>query len=610
MKLSVQVLGQNDARATFYATLINSFITLFGVAGGLMADLAWGKLKVQATTSWVWMSGVLLLLLAVATPDTKYGGGGDSDSSTGPAPPLSVLLLSAAGLLLLSAGYGAQQPSQSAFIGEQAEMTNTATPPQEQSLLGNTAVRGEHALGLNNPPSHPSCATGPHEKVALLRASQPEEDNAAGSASMAGKIAAFYSWFYFWENFGAVLGETVCPVLRQHVSFTSLFLCVLACQVLGIWALVAARNKYNMVPPERAVVFLPEVCSLHEHAAGTAPSYLAPAEAATDTVGKQEHTVPAPVGAYHCCLSQYCIGFPRVCVLLCGAADTKQRTAGVWVALQTPGGGTDTTRTQSASPLLIQGDNQVVEGPHTAGPRGHSCCSTPSRSANVPGDTAVQHPSSGYTAKDWASIKRVGALFIPITVFWALYFQQNNYWVTQAQDTNTALVWHTPDALGSVNDVMVCVLVPLFSSFVYPAFERCGLACTPLRRIGVGIAAAALAFVAAALLQLAIASAPPQQLSVAWQLPQYFLISISETCIAVTGLEFAYTQVTAGTRGAVQAMWTLTQLGQLLTGAVALAQVGSLADKFFFFAGSMAVFGVVFVVLAVRYRYATPADVA
>jgi POT family proton-dependent oligopeptide transporter len=191
-------------------------------------------------------------------------------------------------------------------------------------------------------------------------------------------------------------------------------------------------------------------------------------------------------------------------------------------------------------------------------------------------------------------------------MFWALYFQQNTYWVTQAQDMNTAIVWHTPDLLGSVNDVMVCAMVPLFSAFVYPALERCGVTCSPLRRIGVGIAAAAGAFVAAALLQLAIVEAGEGALSVAWQLPQYFLISVSETCVAVTGLEFAYTQVTRNTRGAVQAMWTLTQLGQLLTGVVALVHTGTLAEAFFFFAGGMALFGVLFIALAMRYRYATP----
>lgn len=37
-----------------------------------------------------------------------------------------------------------------------------------------------------------------------------------------------------------------------------------------------------------------------------------------------------------------------------------------------------------------------------------------------------------------------------------------------------------------------------------------------------------------------------------WQLPQWILISIAETTVAVTGLEFAFTQCGPNTRSLVQ----------------------------------------------------------
>ena len=43
------------------------------------------------------------------------------------------------------------------------------------------------------------------------------------------------------------------------------------------------------------------------------------------------------------------------------------------------------------------------------------------------------------------------------------------------------------------------------------------------------------------------------QVSVAWQLPQWVLIAIAETTVAVTGLEFAFTQCGPNTRSLVQA---------------------------------------------------------
>ncbi len=338
-----QVLGQDDSKATFYATLVNSFITVFGVAGGLLADLSWGKLKVQASTSWVWMAGVLLLLLAVATPSHKFGGGGNTDSSTGPAPSVPVLLLSAAGLLLLCAGYGAQQPSQTSFIGEQASTdtqsghanthATTETPNEKAPLL----ALGHGGLAPHpEPPPHfnqqQSGATTAQRDTNTPDPAQHSSDHASFGTGAALSVAAFYSWFYFWENFGAVLGETVCPLLRQHVSFESLFACVLACQIAGLIALLSARNQYNIVPPEHAVVFQPKASS--SSAAAADPGINAGVK------------LQPPATAYHWCTSQYCSNCPRLIVLLCGATDDhhKQHISsssfgeGRWVVAQPAGG--------------------------------------------------------------------------------------------------------------------------------------------------------------------------------------------------------------------------------------------------------------------------------
>ena len=46
-----------------------------------------------------------------------------------------------------------------------------------------------------------------------------------------GHSAAFYSWYYTFENVGAVAGMAVCPLLREHVSFAVAFATVVASQV-------------------------------------------------------------------------------------------------------------------------------------------------------------------------------------------------------------------------------------------------------------------------------------------------------------------------------------------------------------------------------------------
>ena len=147
---------------------------------------------------------------------------------------------------------------------------------------------------------------------------------------------------------------------------------------------------------------------------------------------------------------------------------------------------------------------------------------------------------------------------------------------------------------------MVCVLVPLLENCIYPAFNKCA-PCTPLRRITIGMIAATGAFVVCGFVQLAIDHSDTK-ISVAWQLPQWLLIAVSEAMIAVSGLQFAYTQCGPHLKGTVQALWSLMQTGQLLSGAFALSGVGH-ATQYFVGSIFMGAFVGVFIVIAVRYKY-------
>lgn len=48
------------------------------------------------------------------------------------------------------------------------------------------------------------------------------------------------------------------------------------------------------------------------------------------------------------------------------------------------------------------------------------------------------------------------------------------------------------------------------------------------------------------------------QLSIAWQLPQYVVITCGEILFSVTGLEFAYQEAPRSMKAVVQAFWLLT----------------------------------------------------
>uniref|UniRef100_A0A8C7MN06 Solute carrier family 15 member 1 n=1 Tax=Oncorhynchus kisutch TaxID=8019 RepID=A0A8C7MN06_ONCKI len=123
-----------------------------------------------------------------------------------------------------------------------------------------------------------------------------------------------------------------------------------------------------------------------------------------------------------------------------------------------------------------------------------------------------RHRSSSYPKRthwmDWAEEKheklliaqikmvlKVLFLYIPLPMFWTLFDQKGSRWTLQAT---------TMDGNFTVNPILILTLVPIMDSVVYPLIKKCGLNFTPLRRMTVGMFLAAMAFVAAALVQIQI----------------------------------------------------------------------------------------------------------
>uniref|UniRef100_A0A674ET80 Solute carrier family 15 member 1 n=1 Tax=Salmo trutta TaxID=8032 RepID=A0A674ET80_SALTR len=134
-----------------------------------------------------------------------------------------------------------------------------------------------------------------------------------------------------------------------------------------------------------------------------------------------------------------------------------------------------------------------------------------------------RHRSSSYPKRmhwmDWAEEKyeklliaqikmvlKVLFLYIPLPMFWTLFDQKGSRWTLQAttMDGNFGSLILQPDQMQTVNPILILTLVPIMDSVVYPLIKKCGLNFTPLRRMTVGMFLAAMAFVAAALVQIQI----------------------------------------------------------------------------------------------------------
>jgi len=216
------------------------------------------------------------------------------------------------------------------------------------------------------------------------------------------------------------------------------------------------------------------------------------------------------------------------------------------------------------------------------------------------------------------AVFRVVGVFAAVTVFWALFDQTGSSWVLQGKRLAAIPALDlSPLGLGSLavdaaqlqalNPVLVMAIIPLCSWAVFPALERRGRDLSPLSKMTAGMFLAVASFVAAGVVQLRCDGG--HQVSLAWQFPQYLLLTAAEVLVSVTGLEFSYTQAPRSMRSTIMSIWFLTVfLGNLLTFLVQFVKLSG-AAYFGFFAVLMLLAAVAFRQVARRYRPASPGAV-
>ncbi|MFZ5471176.1 MAG: hypothetical protein ACOZIN_17275 [Myxococcota bacterium] len=164
-----------------------------------------------------------------------------------------------------------------------------------------------------------------------------------------------------------------------------------------------------------------------------------------------------------------------------------------------------------------------------------------------------------------------------------------------------------PAQLSALNPLMVMAIIPLLNVAVYEPFKKAGREIKPLVKMTVGMFLASVAFVSAALMQKMIennAAGSSEQLHGLWQALPYFLMTVAEVLVSITGLEFAYTQAPRAMKSTIMSFWLLcVTFGNLLVAFLApLQKTLALSSFFWVFAGLMAGAALVFAVLGHFYR--------
>lgn len=209
------------------------------------------------------------------------------------------------------------------------------------------------------------------------------------------------------------------------------------------------------------------------------------------------------------------------------------------------------------------------------------------------------------------AVLRIISVFFLVSVFWALFDQHSSSWIRQAKRMDLHLnvfggIDLLPSQIAALNPLMVMLLIPFNNWGFYPFLERVGLKLTPLKKMTIGMLMASVAFAVVALIQEAVESVPEggQQISVAWQVLPYFIMTQAEVMVSITGLEFAYTQAPQRMKSTIMGFWLLcvafgSKLVIIVTGLEGL----SLSEFFWVFTVLMAAAAVLFGLRASMYTY-------
>jgi len=213
----------------------------------------------------------------------------------------------------------------------------------------------------------------------------------------------------------------------------------------------------------------------------------------------------------------------------------------------------------------------------------------------------AEHPDDA--VEGVKAVFRVLSIFAFVPFFWMLFDQKASTWVVQARSMDLRVgPWSfEPAQMQLVNPALVMLLIPFTTGVAYPFFKRLGWELTPLRRMPLGIALGATAFVIAGLLNLPVAAG--ERISVLWQIIPYVVLTVGEILVSVTGLEFAYTQAPLTMKSVIQSFWNLTTAAANLAVALAsaLAFFGG-TGLFFYYAGFAYLAAIGLALVARRYK--------
>lgn len=204
---------------------------------------------------------------------------------------------------------------------------------------------------------------------------------------------------------------------------------------------------------------------------------------------------------------------------------------------------------------------------------------------------------------------KLAIVYAFVAIFWALFEQTGSSWVLQADKMDRIVFGHEllPGQIRAANPLLIMFFIPLFTYVVYPAIDKV-FKLNAMRKIGMGLILTTIAFGMISWIQTQIDNGLTPHIS--WQALAYVVITAGEVMVAVTCLEFSYTQAPSKMKSIVMALFLMSvSIGNIFTGSVNFFiqnPDGSSklegADYFLFFTGVIFIATILFFIYAKFYK--------
>ncbi|XP_046859137.1 solute carrier family 15 member 4-like [Xenia sp. Carnegie-2017] len=202
---------------------------------------------------------------------------------------------------------------------------------------------------------------------------------------------------------------------------------------------------------------------------------------------------------------------------------------------------------------------------------------------------------SSWEVEDVKTVYRLLPIFASFIVYWMVFSQISSTMVFQAKYMDIKLgQFEIPIAyLFLVNTVSVLLIIPVMDKVVYPLLGYFNIHLSQLQRIGIGmlIATASMACAGGIEVYRKDHCCIPQErhgedkplnvsdASIFYQVPQYFLIGLSEVFSSISGLELAFTEAPKSLQGVVMGVFLLSTGMSSIFGTALVIIVKAVTEK-------------------------------